>query len=109
MSHAVDLSFAAIESKRDGKMSGKKSALYRKIMKDHNLPVNSSNNKLNYNIESLVPKEMSHSKPKQNITTSKLTEVKPFDFETNKRALMAVEASDDKSIKITYEPLCLQI
>jgi hypothetical protein len=83
-SHAVDLSFAAIEEKRDGKMSGKKSALYRKIMKDHNLPINSSNTKLNYNIESLVTRDLSHQKPKQAVT--KLTETKPFDFETNKRA-----------------------
>ena len=58
--NVVDLSFAVLDQKRDGKMSGKKSALYRKIMKDHNLPINSSNTKLNYNIESLAHKDLSH-------------------------------------------------
>jgi hypothetical protein len=80
----VDLSFAALEQRRDGKISGKKSALYKKIMREHNLPINSSNNKLNYNIENLAFRDLSHQKPKQTLT--KLTETKPFEFETIKRA-----------------------
>ena len=58
--NVVDLSFAVLDQKREGKMSGKKSALYRKIMKDHNLHISSSNTKLNYNIESLAHRDLSH-------------------------------------------------
>lgn len=55
---ANDISFAAFEQKREGKVSGKKSALYQKIMRDHNLPTNSQT-KLNYNIESLQNNDLS--------------------------------------------------
>ena len=103
----VDLSFAALEQKRDGKMSGKKSALYKKIMREHNLPINSSNTKLNYNIESLAHRDLSHQKTKQ--TVAKLTETKPFEFETIKRAQMAALDSSDCKPQPAYEPLCLQV
>ena len=51
----ADLSFAAeISERREGKQSEKKSALYEKIMRDHNLLKAKTPTKLNYDIPSLL-------------------------------------------------------
>lgn len=50
VSFAQTLQPLPLENKRDGKCSGKKSALYKKIMREHNLPITSSSTKLNYTI-----------------------------------------------------------
>jgi len=42
---------ASVSEKREAKLSCKKSALYQKIMREHNLPIENKNLKLNYNIE----------------------------------------------------------
>lgn len=62
-------------------------------MREHNRPT-ISHTTLNYNIESLAVKDASNSKPKQQ--PSKLTEVKPFDFETNRRAMLALEGTEPR-------------
>ena len=46
-----DVSFCAVAERREAKASGKKSALYMRIMKEHGLAIQSTT--LNYKIERL--------------------------------------------------------
>lgn len=97
---AIDVSFRAIENikQRDFKADSKKSALYQKILREHNMSM--PNNKLNYEIK---PLPLTLDQPKVTPTeTKQLTRFKPFSFETDKR----IEKSAPKS---DYEPLPMQV
>ena len=88
-----------VASRRDGKLSQKKSNLYLKIMKDHGLE-GKTTPKLNYDISSLVHKtpveeilKIGKVESADNNTNdkAKLTKTLPFDFQTEKRIRLQFE------------------
>ena len=95
--------------KREGKESGKKSALYLKIMREHNLLA--QENKIEYQVPSLMKAPTKFAEQTQEKQPSvwqqkKPTEQKPFEFQTGNRA---VDKVSNDSKRQEYEPLSLQL
>jgi hypothetical protein len=95
----IDVSFRAIENvkPREKKADFKKSELYQRILREHNMEM--PDNRLNYDIKPLPLFGEPIATPTE---TKTLTRFKPFNFETEKRIEKSAQKTD-------YEPLPLQV